>query len=238
MQSIKPFLSVITVVKDAVSTIERCIRSINENRRLLPKGYLEYIVINGLSSDGTTQIINQYKSNIDYLIFEEDKGISDAFNKGKNIANGKWILYVNADDWLLKESLVNFKKYLMKNKETGTFLTGGVKLWKNGELITESYSRIKNLSKESSMHHASTFIKKEDLLNEDRFSINLLYAMDYEFFLRLIEFKKYKVKKIPIIIANRTLTGISFVNNTCAMKETRSIRFMYFSKINTHKWYY
>ena len=74
----KPKISIITICYNSAQTIERTIRSVVGQ----DYSYREYIVVDGLSSDNTMEIVGKYKDQIDIIISEKDKGISDAFNKG------------------------------------------------------------------------------------------------------------------------------------------------------------
>jgi len=238
MQRDKPLISIITIVKNAENSIDRCIQSVINSKNDLPVHTLEYIVIDGNSKDGTKEIIDKYiLKGIDKFESADDNGISDAFNKGITRANGNWILFVNSDDWIVRKSLSHAKYHLENSLEKVTFLTGGVYLWENDIMITESYSRIENISRESCIHHAATFIRKKNILKETWFKTNYKLAMDYEFFLRLIVFKGHSIHLIPVIITNRSLAGISYSNNSLALKETKTIRSTYFSNSNTIIWY-
>ena len=75
---INPRISIITVCFNSEKNLEQCIQSV------VSQDYenLEYIVIDGGSTDGTLDIINKYRDKISYFVSEPDKGISDAFNKG------------------------------------------------------------------------------------------------------------------------------------------------------------
>src|SRR4051812_1110497 len=89
-----PVLSVITVVYNNVSHIERTLLSVLD--QTYP--HIEYIVIDGASTDGTLVIIEKYKDRIAKLISEPDKGIYDAMNKGLAIATGDYVLFMNSGD--------------------------------------------------------------------------------------------------------------------------------------------
>jgi len=90
----KPLLSVITVCFNAERTIENCIKSVIKQKNQ----YIEFIIVDGLSTDETFNIVNLYKNNIDIIIHENDNGIFDAMNKGFNISSGEYVTFLNADD--------------------------------------------------------------------------------------------------------------------------------------------
>ena len=90
----KPVLSVITIVYNNVRDIERTMLSV------LNQTYnaVEYIVVDGASSDGTLDIIKRYESRLAKFISEKDKGIYDAMNKGLALATGDYVIFMNSGD--------------------------------------------------------------------------------------------------------------------------------------------
>ncbi|MDR6942817.1 glycosyltransferase family 2 protein [Mucilaginibacter pocheonensis] len=92
--SFNPKLSVITVVFNNVRDIERTMLSV------LGQTYtnIEYIIIDGQSTDGTLQLARQYQHRISKLISEKDKGIYDAMNKGLTVATGDYVIFMNSGD--------------------------------------------------------------------------------------------------------------------------------------------
>jgi glycosyltransferase involved in cell wall biosynthesis len=120
----KKKITIITVVKNAEDKLEDCIKSVlNQNYT-----NLEYIIIDGNSSDGTNEIINKYKNNISKIIREEDDGIWDAMNKGVMSANGDIIGFLNSDDYYFDNVLETVNKYFSKNEID--FLFGSVEKYK------------------------------------------------------------------------------------------------------------
>ncbi len=104
-----PKISVITVVYNAEKTVERTIKSVIEQKY----EKLEYIVIDGGSTDETINIIKKYSEFITSWISEPDGGIYDAMNKGIALATGDYICFLNADDWFCRRALqtiANFSK--------------------------------------------------------------------------------------------------------------------------------
>jgi glycosyltransferase involved in cell wall biosynthesis len=89
-----PKLSVITIVYNNVRDIERTMLSV------LNQTYhnIEYIIIDGLSTDGTLQVIEQYNDSVSKIISEKDKGIYDAMNKGLALATGDYVMFMNSGD--------------------------------------------------------------------------------------------------------------------------------------------
>lgn len=90
----KPILSVITIVYNNVGDIERTMFSV------LNQTYknIEYIIIDGKSSDGTLDVIKRYESRIAKLFSEKDEGIYDAMNKGLAAATGDYVIFMNSGD--------------------------------------------------------------------------------------------------------------------------------------------
>ena len=124
MDQIKKKITIITVVKNAENTLENCIKSV------LSQNYnnLEYIVIDGNSSDRTKEIINKYKNNISRIIIEDDDGIWDAMNKGIKLADGEIIGFLNSDDYYFNNTLEIVNNYFSKNNID--FLFGSVEKYK------------------------------------------------------------------------------------------------------------
>jgi glycosyltransferase involved in cell wall biosynthesis len=100
----KPILSVITVVYNNVRDIERTMLSV------LNQTYpnIEYIVVDGLSSDGTLLAIHKYKKRITKMISEKDEGIYDAMNKGLSMSTGDYVIFMNSgDEFYDKDTVTN-----------------------------------------------------------------------------------------------------------------------------------
>ena len=117
-------ISIITVVKNNEKTIEKCINSV------LGQNYknLEYIIIDGNSTDNTLSIVNKYRDKISVVISEKDKGIWDAMNKGIKLAKGDIIGFLNSDDFYFLDTLKIVNNYFINDDID--FLFGSVKKYK------------------------------------------------------------------------------------------------------------
>jgi glycosyltransferase involved in cell wall biosynthesis len=90
----QPKLTVVTIVYNNVRDIERTVLSV------LNQTYsnIEYLVIDGASTDGTLELLKKYEGRLTKLISESDEGIYDAMNKGLALASGDYILFMNSGD--------------------------------------------------------------------------------------------------------------------------------------------
>jgi len=99
----KPKISIITVVYNGQEYLEQTIRSVLGQSC----AQVEYIIIDGGSSDGSVDIIKRYEDRIAYWVSEKDAGIYDAMNKGLRHANGELIAFLNASDWYYDENVLS-----------------------------------------------------------------------------------------------------------------------------------
>jgi len=90
-----PLVSIVTVVYNGAATLERTIQSVLAQSH----PFIEYIIVDGGSTDGTLEIIRRYEDRIAYWMSERDKGIYDGMNKGVALCTGEWVGLINADDW-------------------------------------------------------------------------------------------------------------------------------------------
>jgi len=98
-----PLITVITVVLDAKTNLEKTIRSVAEQ----DYGRIEYLVIDGGSRDGSVRVIQQYFSAISQWVSENDNGIYAAMNKGVGMASGEWVCFLNAGDIFINSRVIS-----------------------------------------------------------------------------------------------------------------------------------
>ncbi len=131
-----PQISIITISYNAVEFIEPTIRSV------LTQSYplIEYIIIDGGSTDGTTEIIQHYAASLAYWHSRPDRGIAQAFNLGLAQAQGDWILYLNADDLLLDSAVIEkMASHLLYHQGGGCRIWQYVKLDPGKESATSPF---------------------------------------------------------------------------------------------------
>ncbi len=159
----KPIISVITVVfngkKYLGATILSVINQTYDN--------IEYIVIDGGSTDETLDIIWKYDNKIDYWISEKDSGIFNAMNKGIDLASGDWINFMNAGDEFFKNTTV--ESIIQELKTENEILYGNC--YQKNKVVTPDKLNKVSLALKTPFCHQSTFYKREIILkyiyNED-----------------------------------------------------------------------
>lgn len=175
-----PLITVITVVFNGVKGLEKTIQSV------IGQSYpnVEYIVIDGGSSDGTLDIIGKYESKIDYWISEKDSGIYDAMNKGVGFARGNYIGIIGAGDWYEDGAISSVVNTFLRTNADVVY--GDVELVDAETTVTyKRYSRSDLMPKTmSSISHPSTFIKNT-IYQMRPFNTQLRIAADYDLFLGL-----------------------------------------------------
>jgi glycosyltransferase involved in cell wall biosynthesis len=201
-------ISLITVVYNAQATIHRCIESV------LAQNYtnVEYIVIDGGSTDGTCQIIQRYNPYITIAVSEADNGIYDAMNKGIKLATGDIVGTLNADDFFADNNVLsNVAKTFVQN-DTGTVYGNLEYLDPKGKIIRKwkSGEYKEGLFNWGWMPPHPTFYCKR-LLFEKFGAYNLQYgtAADYELMSRFIHLNKVTTSYLDQTMVKMTTGGAS-----------------------------
>lgn len=197
-----PLVSVVTVVYNGEKYLEQTIQSvINQSY-----GNVEYIVIDGGSTDGTLDIIKKYEDQIDYWVSEKDKGIYDAMNKGIQVATGEFIAFINADDWYEKNAIEHVIKAYNQKKNTDFFYGNLSYIKKNGEVVLWEGNRG---NKGLEIPHPTCFIRSS-ILKRELFNADFSIVADAELTLRLFN-SNIESFYIDEVIANFRDGGVSSV---------------------------
>lgn len=174
----KPLISVVTVVFNDVQHLKETIGSVlAQNCEAV-----EYILIDGGSTDGTLEVIKSYQDRIDYWVSEKDQGIYDAMNKGVDLATGSWIIFMNSGDRFYKDdTLLRCSQHMLG---TGTKFLFGDMVSDYGSFL--KYRKAKPLSKilrGMCFSHQSVFIEAA-YHKSNKYDLRYSLAADYDFFLK------------------------------------------------------
>ena len=189
MKTKNKLLSIITVVKNDAINIEKTIKSIIQQKNQ----YIEYLIIDGKSSDGTLQKINNFGNKIDKIISTKDKGIYDAMNIGIKNANGKYIGFCNSGDIIKINSLQTVVKFLKKDIDV---LFATVKRNYIGSTIIKSGYNLKRLNYNfdfATAHSTGFYIKKKFHNKIGLYDLSFKCSADYDFYLRIFKLKNLKI---------------------------------------------
>ena len=182
----KPLITIVTSVLNGEQYLEETILSV------INQGYknIEYIIIDGGSTDATIDIIKKYEDSIDFWSSEKDQGIYYGFNKGLLQAGGDMIGFVNSDDILLENAISTLVNYYNKYPKID-FIFGSVKKhWG----ILHGYKPWKIFFSWGfyTSHSTGFFIKKEAAKIVGAYNTEYKYSSDYDYFYRMIIKKKLK----------------------------------------------
>lgn len=200
----KKLLSIITPSYNCVEKLESTILSVLKQNM----NYIEYIIIDGESKDGSIDILEKYKNSLIY-ISEPDNGIYDAMNKGINIANGEYLFFLGAGD-VLKDKILNIVIKELKFKRYdfiyGNVYMNNVKIIYNGK-----YSVYKIML--SNICHQAIFYRKQIFHKLGNYGNEYSVYEDYYFNIKCFN-KKNKINKkyLPYIICNYEGQGYSDKN--------------------------
>lgn len=200
----KPKISIITVSYNSASTIEETICSV------ITQDYdnLEYIVVDGASTDDTISIINKYKDSISLFVSEPDNGISDAFNKGIQLATGDIIGILNSDDVMLPNALSRLANYY---DETIDVYRGNTVIWnpesnlKVREIPSMKFPKVPINIKVS---HQGTFITSAAYKKYGMFKNEYKHIMDLELLCRFYR-NNVRMKYVDVDVALFRMGGIT-----------------------------
>lgn len=197
-------LSIITINKNNSIGLEKTIQSVI-NQTYFDK--IEYIIIDGLSTDGSSMIIDKYKDYFSYWVSEEDNGIYDAMNKGARTATGEYLLFLNSGDVLYHNKIV---EEVYPKLNTYDIVYGGVEYEGEKHTIRIPPEKLDFLSfsKRQSVFHQGAFISRQLLLDMP-YDTSYKLMGDVNFFFNAICVKNATYKRIFTKIAIFDTNGIS-----------------------------
>ncbi|WP_020607611.1 glycosyltransferase family 2 protein [Spirosoma spitsbergense] len=219
-------VSIITVVYNGASFIQDCIKSI------LNQTYpdIEYIIIDGQSTDGTVEIVQSYGTKIAHFISEPDKGLYDAMNKGIGLATGEVIGLLNADDFYRHNRVI--ENMVATFERTGSDAVYGDMLY----VDRNDPQKLKRYWRSGWYHdnaflwgwmpgHLSFFAKRLLYEKHGAFRLDMKSAADYELMLRFIHKNKARLAymdEVTIVMRAGGISNSSLKNRLRANREDQT----------------
>ncbi len=195
-----PLITVVTVVFNGAQFLEETIQSVIH--QTYPN--IEYIIIDGGSTDGTLDIIRKYDYAIDYWVSEKDAGIYDAMNKGISLASGVWINFMNAGDVLIDSSIIEanldkFSKGVLTAFSFKEYFTA-----KNKKINCRTILAAEKMYDLPTAHNAIFFPTNKSIC------YNLTYhvSADYDYYLQYIEIG-HDINVVEVIYMRYLIGGVS-----------------------------
>ena len=209
-------ISIITVVLNAHNTVGSCIESVlSQSTALEAAGHeLEYLVIDGLSTDGSMEVINSWRTNINQVVSEKDGGIYHAMNKGIELASGDVVGFLNADDLYQHESVLAQVAHIHSNPEVQACYADLVYVDKQdiNKIIRnwKSQTHYPGLCFDGWMPaHPTLFLKADVFKQAGVFDTSLKYQSDLEFCARIFEIHEVKSQYVSDLWVRMRVGGVT-----------------------------
>ncbi|RDC56239.1 glycosyltransferase [Pedobacter chinensis] len=203
-------ISIITVVYNGETYIKDCIESV------ISQSYadIEYILVDGGSTDRTLTIAEGYKKYIRHLISERDKGLYDAINKGINLASGEIVGILNADDMLAKNDVIERVAAAFINNPQIQGVYGDLNYIRpvNSKIVREWRSHQANhndIEKGWMPAHPTLYLKKNLFESYGNYALDMGTTADYDLILRYFHTHRLKALYLPVLMVNMRTGGVS-----------------------------
>lgn len=200
-----PTISAITICKNSAATIERALQSVT--RSSYPN--LQYVIVDGGSTDGTLDVIGRHRAHVAKLLSEPDEGISEALNKAIALSDGEYHIIVHADDELLPGSL----EKLGEAAQTcdAEVISGAALVVTDGDRLVRIFRpEPAKLLRKMSIPHMGSLIRRAAWEAVGGYDRRRRIAMDHHFMLKVL--RKYGTGAFHSIdhpVARYSLGGVS-----------------------------
>lgn len=213
-------ISIITVCYNAEATIEQTIRSVVQQTY----SNIEYIIVDGQSTDRTMDIVHSYEAQISQIISEPDSGIYDAMNKGIRVATGDYIQFLGADDCLVDPYTIERVCSAIRD-DTDVFSAPCIAVDEkyHCEILIESRdAEERDHITLPKLPHQGVFVKVA-LLKKEGFDTAYRLAADFKLLLTLYFKEKAKFQFVDFPVTYFSLGGVSNQYETCVEEEDQRI---------------
>lgn len=203
-----PVISIITVVRNGAASIEACINSVAK----FASPEIEYIVIDGGSTDGTVEFLRSHESKINFWSSEPDQGIYDAMQKGLKQAHGAWILFLGCDD----ELAISPAELIPRLQEPHTIYYGNA-YWKHSGRHYDGFFSAAKLARTNLCQQAVLYPRVA--LNKHPFNLRYRYQSDWELNMRCFSDPEFRFEYLPLTIAKyNDATGVSTLSRDLTLE--------------------
>jgi len=200
----KKIISIITATYNAEKYLEKLIISVIPHL----SDSIEFIIIDGASTDRTLQIIKKYSRFISYWESKKDRGIYDAFNKGIQKSNSEFVCFVGADDILLDNYSKIFLKAIQNNNDYNYFSSKAVV---DGKVYGKNFT-YNDLKDEMCAVHVGSLHRRSLFQSVGYFSLEYKIAEDYNFLIKCkINLKNYFVNEPTVIINSNGISNRKYL---------------------------
>ncbi len=203
-------VSLITITYNSAATLEDTIRSVLEQTHR----NIEYIIVDGGSTDGTLNIIDRYKDSISKVISEKDKGLYDALNKGIGLATGDVVGIIHSDDFYNSRQVIEHVVQTFEAQQADGVYAD--LYYVNRHDPSKIFRRWKSGAYKHGMFlkgwmppHPTLFVKRACYNTFGLFNLDLGSAADYEMCLRLIHRHRIRLAYLPEFIISMRVGGKS-----------------------------
>lgn len=205
-----PKISIITVLLNNASTLERTLKSIYSQIY----HNIEHIVIDGGSTDGSLDIVMKYRNNMDYFISEPDSGIYNAMNKGIKAATGDILFFLNSDDYFTNSNIIE-EVVNVFTRNTEIEIVFGNQVYDHGNKLSIKKQSFESAKREqlarTTIQHQTVFARKHVFDLTNGFSKNYKIVSDYEWILKVFLVNKCRYYYLDRNICAMSVGGTSWV---------------------------
>lgn len=199
-------LSIVTICYNNAEGLKKTFNSVFSQKRDL----FEYVVVDGGSNDGSKELIDSFRSNIDRWVSEKDGGIYDALNKGWRMSEGEYVIFMNAGDRFADADVV---EVALKKLQPGIGIAFGDAQLEDerGIYRTKTHpEKIKSswLIKEV-VAHQSQFIRRSLLEKNGGYDLQYKVASDYAFFAKLFWSNQMRIQNLGMVVSVFNTEGLS-----------------------------
>lgn len=199
-----PRISVVTVCRNAAATIELTLQSVASSS--YPA--LEYVVVDGASTDGTQDIIRRYEAHVTRWVSEPDQGISDALNKAIEMTRGEFHIIAHADDQLLPGALEALSQAAAGSD--AQVICGNAVVMEGEKIVRTFRAQPEKLRQKMSIPHMGALVRRDAWKAVGGYDLRRRVAMDHMFMLAILRrFGPGAFRKVDHVVARYSLGGLS-----------------------------